>query len=69
MKLTKKNKKELFGRFSKYLEDLSKLVIAGVVLSSITKEDIQLWWLIGFGTLTGLVFLYGAYKAFVKSKI
>jgi len=68
MEFTKKNKRELFGRFSKYLEDLSKLVIAGVVLSSITKEDIHLWWLIGFGTLTGLVFLYGAYMAFLKSK-
>ena len=69
MELNKENKKQLFGRFSKYLEDLSKLVIAGIVLTSITKEDLGTWWLILFGSLAGLIFLYGAYWAYKKSKV
>ena len=34
-KLTKKEKKEVYGRLSKYLEDVSKLIMAGIVLSTI----------------------------------
>lgn len=68
-KLTKKERQELYGRISKYLEDVSKLILAGVVLSSIMKEDISTWWLVGSGLLVGLVFLYAAYKAYIKSKV
>ena len=66
--LSRKDKKELFDRMSKYMEDVSKLVLAGVVLSSIMKEDVGMWWLIGSGTLVGGIILYGAYKAYVKSR-
>ena len=67
-KLTRKERQELFERMSKYLEDISKLIFAGAVLSSIMKEDISMWWLIGCGTFVSLLSLYGAYKAYVKSK-
>ncbi|MBR1541852.1 MAG: hypothetical protein IJ628_04490 [Bacteroidaceae bacterium] len=69
MKLTRKNKQDLYDRVSKYLEDISKLIFAGVVLSSIMKEDAGTWWLVGLGFLVGAVILYGSYKAYIKSKI
>ncbi|MBQ7553607.1 MAG: hypothetical protein IJT46_04515 [Bacteroidaceae bacterium] len=69
MKLTRKNKQDLYDRVSKYLEDISKLIFAGVVLSSIMKEDVGTWWLVGLGFLVGAVILYGSYKAYIKSKI
>ena len=62
-KLTKKDRQELYERMSKYLEDVSKLIFAGAVLSSIMKEDISMWWLIGCGTFVSLLALYGAYSA------
>ena len=68
MKLKKKVKQEFYGRVSKYLEDVSKLVIAGVVLSSITKGDIGMWGPVILGILVGAVILYGSFYAFVKSK-
>lgn len=68
-KLTKKDRQELYGRLSKYLEDVSKLILAGVVLSSIMKEDISVWWLVGSGVFVGIIFLLAAYKAYVKSKV
>ena len=67
-RLTRKDRQELFERLSKYLEDVSKLVLAGVVLTAIMKEDVGLWWLIGCGTMAGGIMLYASYKAFVKSK-
>ena len=69
MKLTRKNKQDLYDRVSKYLEDISKLIFAGVVLSSIMKEDVGTWWLVGLGFLVDAVILYGSYKAYIKSKI
>lgn len=69
MKLTRKNKQDLYDWVSKYLEDISKLIFAGVVLSSIMKEDVGTWWLVGLGFLVGAVILYGSYKAYIKSKI
>jgi len=68
MKLKKKEKRELYGRVSKYLEELSKLVIAGVVLSSIMKEDFNMLWLLFSGTLFVSITMYGSYLAFIKSK-
>ena len=67
MKLKKKEKCELFKRVSKYLEDVSKLVFAGVVLSSITKDDYNLWWMLSSGTFLVFVTMYGSYLAFIKS--
>ena len=67
-KLTKKDRQELYERMSKYLEDVSKLIFAGAVLSSIMKEDISMWWLIGCGTFVSLLALYGAYSAYIKSR-
>ena len=54
---------------SKYFEDVSILILAGVVLSSIMKEDLDMWWLVCSGMLVGLIFLVAAYKAYIKSKI
>ena len=68
-KLTRKDRQELYGRMSKYFEDVSKLILAGVVLSSIMKEDLDMWWLVCSGMLVGLIFLVAAYKAYIKSKI
>ena len=67
-KLARKDKQELYVRISKYLEDISKLIFAGAVLSSIMKESISMWWIIGCGTCVSLLALYGAYKAYVKSR-
>ena len=66
--LTRKDRKEMYERISKYLEDISTLIFAGAVLSSIMKEDIDMWWLIGCGTFVSLLALYGAYKAYVISR-
>ena len=66
--LSKKDRKELYGRLSKYMEDVSKLVLAGVVIAAIMKQDINVWWLVGCGTMVALITLYGAYKAYVISK-
>ena len=67
-KLTRKDKLKLYERMSRYLEDISKLIFAGTVLSSIMKEDISMWWLVGCGTIVSLLALYGAYSAYVKSR-
>ena len=67
-RLTKKDRKQLYERISKYLEDISKLIFAGAVLSSIMKEDISMWWLIGCGTSVSLLALYGAYEAYLMSR-
>ena len=66
--LTRKDKQELYDRMSKYMEDISKLIFAGAVLSSIMKEDISMWWLIGCGTFVSLLALYGAYLAYRQSR-
>ena len=50
------------------MEDVSKLVLAGVVIAAIMKQDINVWWLVGCGTMVALITLYGAYKAYVISK-
>ena len=68
-KMTRKDKQELYARASKYFEDISKLIFAGAVLSSIMKEDIGLWWLVGCGTGASIVMLLLAYRAYIKSRI
>lgn len=67
-KLTKKDKQELFTRMSKYFEDLSKLVIVGVIIAAIMKEKIGLWWLLGCGGVTAALFIYLAWQSFMRSK-
>ena len=69
VKLTKKDEQELFDRVSKYLADVSKLVIAGVVLTSITKEDLNLWVVIGLGLTATSVLLVGSYLTYSRSKM
>ena len=32
------------------------------------EQDVGMWWLIGSGTIVGGIILYGAYKAYVKSR-
>ena len=68
-KLTRKDKQELYSRTSKYFEDISKLIFAGAVLSSIMKEDISVWWLIGCGSLSAAIMLFLSYRAYLKSRI
>ena len=68
-KLTRKDRQELYSRASKYFEDVSKLIFAGAVLSSIMKEDISMWWIVGCGTLASLVMLMIAYRTYLKSRI
>ena len=67
-KLTRKDRQELYSRVSKYFEDLSKLVIVGIVIAAIMKEPIGLWWLIGCGGITAVFFIYLAWQAFIRSK-
>ena len=69
MKLKKKEKRELYGSVSKYLEELSKLVIAGVVLASVMKGVESIWLPVILGILVGAIILYGSYYAFIKSKL
>ena len=66
--MTKKDRYELYTRISKYFEDISKLVFAGVVLTSIMKEEINFWWLLGSGGLVVIVTAYIAYKTYAKSR-
>ena len=68
-RLTRKDRQELYARISKYFEDISKLIFAGVVLSSVMKEDISVWWLAGSGSIAAVAMGYMSYKAFVKSRI
>ena len=68
-KLTRKDCQELYSIASKYFEDVSKLIFAGAVLSSIMKEDISMWWIVGCGTLASLVMLMIAYRTYLKSRI
>ena len=67
-KLSRKDRQELYGRMSKYFEDISKLVVAGVVIAAIMKEPIGIWWLLGCGGTTAVFFLYLAWQYFIRSK-
>ena len=68
-RLTRKDKQDLYARMSKYFEDISKLIFAGAILSSIMKEDLSVWWLIGCGILAVSIMLMLSYRAYVKSRI
>lgn len=58
----------MYGHLSKYLADVSKLIIAGVVLATLMQQDIDAWWLIGGGSIAAIGFFFLAYKTFIKSK-
>lgn len=64
MKLTRDDKRTLFAEASKFCLDIAKLIIGGVLLASIMKEDLDkvILYTLGvlmvlFFTLIGFVFL------------
>ncbi len=68
MKLSKKDRKELYGHASKFFVDIAKLVFAGVILADILKQDVEFWWMLvgGLAAVCGLLSL--AYYLFIISK-
>lgn len=68
MQLTKKMKKELFARASKFLEKIAELVFAGVILAGILKQDVDFIWLISGGIIVMFVFLVASFLSLVYSK-
>ena len=68
MLLTKKTKKELFSRASKFFEKITELAFAGVILAGILKEEVEIWWLICGGAIVMLILLTTSYWMFVNSK-
>ncbi len=56
MKLRKEDKRTLFAEASKFCLDIAKLIIGGVLLASIMKEDIDKVTLYILGVLMVLVF-------------
>ena len=67
-KLTRKDRQELYANMSKFCVDIAKLVIAGVILAGILKEDVDIVWLIVCGFAVVLVALAVAYNMFVMCK-
>ena len=64
MKLTRDDKRTLFAEASKFCLDIAKLIVGGVLLASIMKEDLDkvILYTLGvlmvlFFTLIGFVFL------------
>ena len=68
MQLTKKMKKELFARASKFLEKIAELVFAGAILAGILKQDLNVYWLVGGGFLLMLFLLSISFAMFINSK-
>lgn len=68
-KLTLKDKELLYAKASDFFVDIAKLVFAGAILAGIMKEDVGLWWLVGFGTVTVVLALMLAYYLFQLSRI
>ena len=66
-KLSKKAKQELFARASRFFEKIAELVFAGVILAGILKQDVDILWLIGGGTLVMFILLSVAYQMFKNS--
>jgi len=67
-KLSKKAKQELFARASRFFEKIAELVFAGVILAGILKQDVDILWLIGGGTLVMFILLSVAYQMFMNSQ-
>ena len=68
MHLTKKTKKELFARASKFLEKIAELVFAGAILAGILKQDLSVFWLVGGGILLMLILLATSFVMFINSR-
>ena len=67
-KLTRKDKKELNERLSKFFERIAELVFAGIILSGIIKENVGVWWLVLGGAASVSILLIASYMTFVNSK-
>ena len=67
-KLSHKDRQDIYSWISKYLADVSKLIIAGVVLASLMQQQIESWWLILGGSVAATGFFWIAYRALLKSK-
>ncbi len=67
--LSRKAQKALYKEASKFFVDVAKLVFAGVILSGIMKEDIDLIWLVGVGLLSTVLSLLAGYKMFKLGNI
>lgn len=68
MRLTKKIKRELFSRASKFFEKITELVFAGAILAGILKQDLNVFWLVGGGIFPMLILLATSFVMFVNSK-
>ena len=66
--LSRKDRQDIYSWVSKYLADVSKLIIAGVVLAALMQQEIASWWLVLGGTVAASGFFWMAYKALLKSK-
>lgn len=67
-KLTRNEKRELYGLISRFFVDIAKLVFAGVILAGILKEDVDTLWLLAGGSAVVLIALLIAYNTFIMSK-
>ena len=66
--LSRKDRQDIYSWVSKYLADVSKLIIAGVVLAALMQQEIASWWLILGGSVAASGFFWMAYRALLKSK-
>ena len=68
--MTRNTRREFYGDISKFFLDIAKLVLAGVILAGILKEDVSVLWLLGGGSLTMAVvfFEYYHFLCLVKSE-
>ena len=67
-KLTRNERRELYGHISRFFVDIAKLVCAGVILPGILKEDVDTLWLLVGGGLVVFIALVIAYNTFIMSK-
>ena len=68
MNLSKDGKRTLFAEASKFCLDIAKLVIGGVLLASIVKEDIDKVTLYMLGVLIVLFFTFLGFLFLIISK-
>ena len=59
---------ELFSRASKFFERIAELVFAGVILSGILKQDVDVLWLVGGGVIVMSSLLLVSYVMFRNSQ-
>ena len=68
MKLNRDEKRTLFAEASKFCLDIAKLIIGGVLLASIVKEDIDKVTLYSMGVLMVLFFTLIGFAFLLISK-